>query len=155
MEQIIRLHKELLADRTFFSRKYLILSLQSMMPTVNQWRQVFDRPPHGVRIIILLTNIAENSHTIDDVVKKFFFFVNEVIFKNCLILQVFVIDRGKVKQSAFDSKRNLYTLQSEWIILANGRQRQGQAGRSPASATRLYSRCRESSFAAHTVLGMS
>ena len=44
------------------------------------------------------------------------------------------------------------TLQSEWISLANGRQRQGRAGRTqPGVCYRLYSRCRESSFAPHPV----
>lgn len=44
-----------------------------MMATVNQ-RQVFDRPPSGVRKIILATNIAETSLTIDDVVSLFNYF---------------------------------------------------------------------------------
>ena len=97
-----------------------------MMPTVNQ-RQVFDRPPAGVRKIILSTNIAETSVTIEDV--------------------VFVIDTGKIKQSNFDSGRNLETLQSEWVSLANGRQRQGRAGRTqPGICYRLYSRGREALF---------
>jgi len=126
-EQISRLHKELQADR-FFSqpRKFLILPLHSMMPTVNQ-RQVFDRPPPGVRKIILSTNIAETSVTIEDV--------------------VFVIDSGKIKQSNFDSSRNLATLESEWVSLANSRQRQGRAGRTkPGFCYRLYSRGREATF---------
>ena len=128
-EQISRLHKELLSTRLFSSRKFLILPLHSMMPTMNQ-KQVFDRPPPGVRKIILSTNIAETSVTIEDV--------------------VFVIDSGKIKLSNFDSSRNLATLQSEWISAANGRQRQGRAGRTqPGICYHLYSRYREQSLASH------
>ena len=130
-EQISKLHKTLEADRFFSSRKFLILPLHSMMPTLNQ-KQVFDRPPPGVRKIILSTNIAETSVTIEDV--------------------VYVIDTGRVKLSNFDPAKNLSTLQAEWISLANGRQRQGRAGRTqPGICYRLYTRHREQSFDAHPI----
>ena len=130
-EQISRLHRKLTADRLFTTSRFLIIPLHSMMPTVNQ-RQVFDRPPRGTRKIILSTNIAETSLTIDDV--------------------VFVIDTGRTKQSGFDAKKNLSTLQSEWIALANARQRKGRAGRvQPGVCYRLYSRFREQSFMDHPV----
>ncbi|EFX85550.1 hypothetical protein DAPPUDRAFT_98847 [Daphnia pulex] len=96
-EQIKSLNKLLLNDRQFSSRKFLIFTLHSMLPTFNQ-RQVFDKPPRGVRKLILSTNTAETSLTIDD---------------------VYVIDCGKAKLPNFDPQTKLNTLNSEWITLAN------------------------------------
>ncbi len=59
--------------------------------------------------VILATNIAETSITIDDV--------------------VYVVDSGKIKLSNFDRDINIQTLQPEWVALANSRQRRGRAGR--------------------------
>ena len=78
------------------------------MPTCNQ-REVFDRPPAGVRKIVLATNIAETSITIDDI--------------------VYVINSGYIKMKNFDKELNIATLQPEFVSLANARQRRGRAGR--------------------------
>uniref|UniRef100_A0A1Y1N3Q9 RNA helicase n=1 Tax=Photinus pyralis TaxID=7054 RepID=A0A1Y1N3Q9_PHOPY len=106
----------------FPSNKFLIVPIHSQMPTVNQ-RQVFDRPPPGVRKIVLSTNIAETSITIDDV--------------------VFVIDCGKIKYTDYDPQTNNYTLQAHWVALANADQRRGRAGRvQPGVCYHLFSRPR-------------
>uniref|UniRef100_A0A804NQI9 Helicase C-terminal domain-containing protein n=1 Tax=Zea mays TaxID=4577 RepID=A0A804NQI9_MAIZE len=47
--------------------RFLVLPLHGSMPIVNQ-REFFDRPPANMRKIVLATNIAESSITIDDVV---------------------------------------------------------------------------------------
>ncbi len=130
-EQISRLHRSLTSDRLFSTSRFLILPLHSMMPTTSQ-RQVFDRPARGTRKIILSTNIAETSLTIDDI--------------------VYVIDTGRTKQSGFDAKKNLSTLQAEWIAQANARQRKGRAGRVQAGVCyRLYTRFRQQSMVAHPI----
>nr|CAD7589117.1 unnamed protein product [Timema genevievae] len=105
------------------SSRYIVIPLHSMMPTTTQ-KSVFDRPPHGVRKIVLATNIAETSITIDDV--------------------VYVVDCGKIKMKNFDVENNIATLKSEWVSLANARQRKGRAGRvQPGVCYHLYTRARE------------
>ncbi|KAF5293769.1 hypothetical protein FQA39_LY03254 [Lamprigera yunnana] len=104
----------------FPRNKYLIIPLHSQMLTVNQ-KQVFERPPLGVRKIVLSTNIAETSVTIDDV--------------------VFVIDSGKIKMRGYDVESDTCTLKAEWVALANANQRRGRAGRVQAGVCfHLFSR---------------
>lgn len=78
------------------------------MPTVEQ-SLIFDPPPNGVRKIIISTPIAETSITIEDI--------------------VYVIDSGKMKSDEFDVSKNIETLKSEWVTLANAKQRRGRSGR--------------------------
>ena len=85
-----------------------VLPLHGAMPTVNQ-REIFDRPPIGTRKIVLATNIAETSITIDDV--------------------VFVVNSGKAKEKTYDSVNNLACLLPVWTSKASARQRRGRAGR--------------------------
>lgn len=82
--------------------------MHSTLPTINQ-RDVFKKPRDGVRKIVIATNIAETSITIDDV--------------------VFVIDCGFLKMKKFDKKLNVSSLNTEWIAVSNARQRRGRAGR--------------------------
>ncbi|KAL8564469.1 hypothetical protein ACOMHN_017611 [Nucella lapillus] len=105
-EEISNLHKMLQAAP--YASNCKIIPLHSLMPTVNQ-REVFERPPPGVRKIVIATNIAETSITIDDV--------------------VFVVDCGKIKVKDYDPTTNLTCLESQWVSRANSKQRRGRAGR--------------------------
>ncbi|KAI9508352.1 P-loop containing nucleoside triphosphate hydrolase protein [Russula earlei] len=74
--------------------------------------------------IVVATNVAETSITIDDI--------------------VYVIDAGKVKESQYDPESGLTKLIEQWITRAAGRQRRGRAGRTrPGVCYKLYTRWRE------------
>ncbi|KAJ8932610.1 hypothetical protein NQ318_022949 [Aromia moschata] len=91
-----------------------------------QWR-IFSRPPPGVRKIILATNIAETSVTIDDV--------------------VYVIDTGIHKEQRFDVDKGVNCLDNHWISKASANQRKGRAGRCQAGESfHLYPKSQYESF---------
>ncbi|XP_076002054.1 ATP-dependent DNA/RNA helicase DHX36 [Genypterus blacodes] len=123
-DNISSLNDLLTAQQMFRSDRFVIIPLHSLMPTVNQ-TQVFKRPPPGVRKIVIATNIAETSITIDDV--------------------VYVIDGGKIKETHFDTNNNISTMAAEWVSLANAKQRKGRAGRvCPGKCYHLYNGLRAS-----------
>ncbi|KAK2912420.1 ATP-dependent DNA/RNA helicase DHX36 [Channa argus] len=123
-DNISSLNDLLIAQQMFRSDRFIIIPLHSLMPTVNQ-TQVFKRPPPGVRKIVIATNIAETSITIDDV--------------------VYVIDGGKIKETNFDTNNNISTMTAEWVSLANAKQRKGRAGRvCPGKCYHLYNGLRAS-----------
>jgi len=96
------------------------LPLHGGLPPSHQTR-VFERPPPGVLKIVVSTNVAETSITIDDVV--------------C------VIDTGRVKEMRFDAQRGIARLQETWVSQASAKQRRGRAGRvRPGVCYRLFSK---------------
>ncbi|XP_022125421.2 ATP-dependent DNA/RNA helicase DHX36 [Pieris rapae] len=92
----------------FSNGKYEIYPLHSKLASLEQ-RKIFMKPPIGVRKIILATNIAETSITIDDI--------------------VYVVDSGRIKVSGLNVDENISTLKTEWVSKANLHQRRGRAGR--------------------------
>jgi ATP-dependent RNA helicase DHX36 len=126
-DDISRLKDALLFSHRFGNAdKYTILPLHSGVAPKEQ-NLVFKRPKPGQRKIILSTNIAETSVTIDDV--------------------VYVIDSGKAKEKSFDPHLNLATLMTGWISAASARQRKGRAGRVQAGVCfHMYSSTRVKSL---------
>ncbi|CAH9064353.1 unnamed protein product [Cuscuta epithymum] len=109
------------------SSRVLLLACHGSMPSAEQ-RLIFDKPEDGLRKIVLATNMAETSITINDV--------------------VFVVDCGKAKETSYDALNNTPCLLPSWISKASARQRKGRAGRvQPGECFHLYPRCVYESFA--------
>ena len=97
-----------------------VLALHGGLPPEEQ-RRVFERPPPGIRKIVLATNVAETSITIDDV--------------------GFVIDTARMKEQRYDASKRLASLEDCFVSRANARQRRGRAGRvAPGVAVHLVSK---------------
>nr|XP_018900737.1 PREDICTED: probable ATP-dependent RNA helicase YTHDC2 [Bemisia tabaci]XP_018900738.1 PREDICTED: probable ATP-dependent RNA helicase YTHDC2 [Bemisia tabaci] len=123
-DDIVNLREKLLDHESNFTKdgmaNLMILTLHSKMQTCDQ-QKVFKPTPPNTRKVILSTNIAETSVTIDDV--------------------VFVIDSGKVKEKMFNALNGISTLKSIWISQASANQRKGRAGRTqPGVCYHLFSR---------------
>uniref|UniRef100_M3ZZJ7 RNA helicase n=1 Tax=Xiphophorus maculatus TaxID=8083 RepID=M3ZZJ7_XIPMA len=124
-DEIVSLKDRILIDDKRFSthpESYQVFTLHSDMQTLDQ-KRAMKPAPSGVRKIILSTNIAETSITIDDV--------------------VFVIDSGKIKEKSFDTLSRVSMLKTVWISKASVLQRKGRAGRCrPGVCFHLFSRLR-------------
>jgi HrpA-like RNA helicase len=108
-DDIINLRDKILADEILLkNNNYNIFILHSNTQTSDQ-KKVFMPSPEGYRKIILSTNIAETSITINDV--------------------VYVIDSGRIKEKLFDVISGICSLQCNWISQACAKQRMGRAGR--------------------------
>jgi ATP-dependent RNA helicase DHX8/PRP22 len=96
----------------------VILPIYSALPSEMQSR-VFEEAPIGGRKVIIATNIAETSLTIDGI--------------------VYVVDPGFAKQNAYDPKLGMDSLVVTPISQAQAKQRAGRAGRTqPGKCFRLY-----------------
>ncbi|CRG90899.1 hypothetical protein PISL3812_07945 [Talaromyces islandicus] len=96
----------------------IILPVYSALPTEMQSR-IFDPAPAGSRKVVIATNIAETSITIDNI--------------------YYVVDPGFVKQNAYDPKLGMDSLIVTPISQAQANQRAGRAGRTgPGKCFRLY-----------------
>lgn len=96
----------------------IILPVYSALPSEMQ-SKIFDPAPPGSRKVVIATNIAETSITIDYI--------------------YYVIDPGFVKQNTYDPKLGMDSLVVTPISQAQAKQRAGRAGRTgPGKCFRLY-----------------
>lgn len=120
MNDILALKNRLCHNNNFSSNsiRFLIVPLHSSLSNEEQ-NLVFKKTGKDVCKIVLSTNLAETSITIDD----------------C----VFVIDTGKMKEIRFNSNQNIESLETCWISRANAVQRKGRSGRvMPGVCIHLY-----------------
>ncbi|KAJ8553471.1 hypothetical protein K7X08_024149 [Anisodus acutangulus] len=107
--------------------RVLLLTCHGSMASAEQ-KLIFEKPEDGIRKIVLATNMAETSITINDV--------------------VFVVDCGKAKETSYDAINNTQCLLPSWISKASARQRKGRAGRvQSGECYHLYPRCVFEAFA--------
>ncbi|KAL0271676.1 UNVERIFIED_CONTAM: hypothetical protein PYX00_008692 [Menopon gallinae] len=130
--EIVSIRERILSEDKKLSEhmKYVVYILHSSMQTGDQ-RKVFKPTAYNVRKIILSTNIAETSLTIDDV--------------------IYVIDSGKVREKTFDAINTVCSLTTCWISRDQAQQRKGRAGRSqPGICYHLFSSFRYNKLDAHS-----
>ncbi|KAJ2944860.1 hypothetical protein O0L34_g1752 [Tuta absoluta] len=119
-----------LLNQTFHESTHSILPVHSRLSTSDQVK-IFSKPSPGVRKIVLATNIAETSITINDV--------------------VYVIDAGAHKENRIKEGTATASLETVWVSLAGAKQRQGRAGRvQPGHCYKLYTKEKESELLPHT-----
>mmetsp|Transcript_60239 Transcript_60239/g.173823 ORF Transcript_60239/g.173823 Transcript_60239/m.173823 type:complete len:1097 (-) Transcript_60239:35-3325(-) len=103
---IDQLQKRLVQN--FDKQRFKILPLHSQV-SAEQQEEIFQPAPPGIRKIVLTTNIAEASITVEGT--------------------EFVIDSGRAKEVSYDPFLKVGTLTTSWISQASAKQRAGRAGR--------------------------
>eukprot|EP01043_Picozoa_sp_COSAG02_P045924 COSAG02_NODE_4248_length_5586_cov_74.948424_3_plen_1100_part_00 len=121
-QEEIELATEALQDRTrglgTKIGELLVCPIYANLPSDMQ-AKIFDPPPPGGRKVVLATNIAETSLTIDGI--------------------VYVIDTGFVKQTSYNPRTGMDSLIVTPCSKAGANQRAGRAGRTqPGKCFRLY-----------------
>jgi len=101
-------------------RELMICPIYASLP-VEMQTKIFDSTPPNVRKVVLATNIAETSLTIDNI--------------------VYVIDPGYAKENRYTPATNMESLVAAPISRASANQRAGRAGRTgPGKCFRLYTK---------------
>merc|ERR1719247_1824932 len=98
----------------------LVLPIYANLPTDMQ-SKIFEKTPEGARKVVLATNIAETSITIDNI--------------------VYVIDPGFCKQNTFNPRTGMESLVVNPCSKASANQRAGRAGRvKPGKCFRMFTK---------------
>uniref|UniRef100_A0A2C9LTS6 Putative ATP-dependent RNA helicase DHX57 n=1 Tax=Biomphalaria glabrata TaxID=6526 RepID=A0A2C9LTS6_BIOGL len=110
LQEIQKTFEELQVSKEFSRNidRYVIIALHSSFSSDEQ-KAVFHKPKPGIRKIVLSTNIAETSITIDDV--------------------AYVVDVGRMKEMRYDHEKSMQSLDLIWVSRTNAEQRKGRAGR--------------------------
>jgi pre-mRNA-splicing factor ATP-dependent RNA helicase DHX16 len=99
-------------------KELLICPIYATLPAEQQ-AKIFEATPPGARKVVLATNIAETSLTIEGI--------------------VYVIDTGYAKQNTYNARTGMESLQVVPISQASAVQRAGRAGRTgPGKCFRLF-----------------
>ena len=98
----------------------VVLPIYATLPS-DQQAKIFEPTPAGARKVVLATNIAETSITIDNI--------------------VYVIDPGFAKQNSYNPRSGMESLIVTPVAKASANQRAGRAGRvAPGKCFRLYTK---------------
>eukprot|EP00002_Diphylleia_rotans_P021253 TRINITY_DN413_c0_g1_i2.p1 TRINITY_DN413_c0_g1~~TRINITY_DN413_c0_g1_i2.p1 ORF type:complete len:456 (-),score=95.66 TRINITY_DN413_c0_g1_i2:866-2233(-) len=122
-EEIDRVTQALMEQAAGSSHRMRVYPLYSQLPYERQMR-IFDKMPRGVRKVIVSTNIAETSVTIDGI--------------------IYVVDCCFVKMRAYNPKSGMESLVVNPVSKAAANQRAGRAGRTMAG--KCYRLCTEKDF---------